>query len=107
CVPLVSKSRIRGVIYVHSVQVPGGFRKDDLHFLTALSSPVALAIENALLYKKRKETEEALRESEEKYRILIENANDAILVVLFRREKLSFPIPLPEPFLVIFKRNLR
>ncbi|MBW1771571.1 MAG: PAS domain S-box protein [Deltaproteobacteria bacterium] len=92
CVPLVSKSRIRGVIYVHSVQVPGGFRKDDLHFLTALSSPVALAIENALLYKKRRETEEALRESEEKYRILVENANDAILVV--QKGKIVFSNPI-------------
>ncbi|MFC1579595.1 response regulator [Thermodesulfobacteriota bacterium] len=91
CVPLVTKSRIRGVIYVHSVQVPRGFRKDDLHFLTALSSPVALAIENALLYKKRRKTEEALRESEEKYRILIENANDAILVV--QNEKIVFSNP--------------
>jgi signal transduction histidine kinase len=29
CVPLISKSEIRGVIYVHSVNVPHGFRKDD------------------------------------------------------------------------------
>jgi adenylate cyclase len=50
CVPMVSKSRIRGVIYVDSINEPYGFRADDLSLLTALSSPAAVAIENALLY---------------------------------------------------------
>ena len=49
CVPMVSKSRIRGVIYVDSVKEPYGFRTDDLSLLTALSSPAAIAIENARL----------------------------------------------------------
>lgn len=50
CVPLISRSQIRGVIYVDSVNQPFGFRKDDLSLLTALSSPAAIAIENALLH---------------------------------------------------------
>jgi hypothetical protein len=50
CVPLVSKSRVRGVIYVDSVSAPHGFRTEDLSLLTALSSPAAIAIENAALY---------------------------------------------------------
>jgi len=49
CVPLVSKSKIRGVIYVDSVSRPHGFRREDLSLLTALSIPAALAIENAAL----------------------------------------------------------
>jgi len=49
CVPLVSRSKIRGVIYVDSVNKPHGFRKEDLDLLTALSSPAAVAIENSLL----------------------------------------------------------
>jgi hypothetical protein len=35
------------VIYVDSVKKPHGFRKEDLDLLTALSSPAALAVENA------------------------------------------------------------
>jgi sigma-B regulation protein RsbU (phosphoserine phosphatase) len=54
CVPLISKSKIRGVIYVDSVKRPHGFRNDDLSLLTALSSSAAIAIENALLYAKEK-----------------------------------------------------
>lgn len=57
CVPLICKSRIRGAIYVHSVNVPNGFRKEDLFLLIGLSAPAALAIENAFLNKKRKEEE--------------------------------------------------
>ncbi len=50
CVPLISKSKIRGVIYVDSLSAPHGFRKEDLSLLISLSSPAAIAIENALLY---------------------------------------------------------
>ena len=60
CVPLISKSATRGVIYVHSVGRPNAFRKDDLFLLTGLSSPAALAIENALLYSESRRAQEAL-----------------------------------------------
>ena len=63
CVPLISKSKIRGAIYIHSVNVPNGFEKDDLYFLTGLSSPAAVAVENALLYSKIKQDEDALRKA--------------------------------------------
>ena len=55
CVPLISKSEIRGVIYVDSLQKPYGFRREDLSLLTALSSPAAIAIENALLHERLEE----------------------------------------------------
>ena len=47
CVPLISRSQIHGVIYIDSVKRPHGFRDEDLTLLTALSSPTAIAIENA------------------------------------------------------------
>ena len=47
CVPLISRSQIEGVIYIDSVERPHGFRDEDLALLTALSSPTAIAIENA------------------------------------------------------------
>jgi len=48
CVPLMSRNKLRGVLYVDSIRKPYGFRGEDLHLLSALSSPVAMAIENAL-----------------------------------------------------------
>jgi len=47
CVPLISRSQVKGVIYVDSINQPYGFRKEDLSLLTALSIPAAFAIENA------------------------------------------------------------
>ncbi len=55
CVPLISRSKVMGVIYVDSVNKPHGFRKEDLDLLTALSSPAAVAIENSLLYAKSRD----------------------------------------------------
>jgi len=49
CVPLISRSKMRGVIYVDSISKPHGFRKEDLSLLTALSIPAAYAIENAAM----------------------------------------------------------
>jgi sigma-B regulation protein RsbU (phosphoserine phosphatase) len=63
CVPLISKSQTQGVVYVHSVNKLQEFQIDDLYLLTGLSSPAALAIQNALLYSQRKKAEEELRKA--------------------------------------------
>jgi signal transduction histidine kinase/pSer/pThr/pTyr-binding forkhead associated (FHA) protein len=60
CVPIICKSGTRGVLYMHSVNVAPGFRKEDLLLLSVLSNPAALAIENSILYSKRKKAEEEL-----------------------------------------------
>lgn len=91
CVPLISSSKIRGVIYVHSTNIAKGFSKDDLFLFTGLSTPAALAIENALLYTNTKRTAQALRESEEKYRNLVDNANDAVFIT--QNNRIKFPNP--------------
>ena len=61
CVPLITKAGTRGVIYVYSSNSPQGFRKEDLCFITSVSNPAAVAIENALLHDKTKHSEEELR----------------------------------------------
>jgi 3',5'-cyclic-nucleotide phosphodiesterase len=48
CVPLMNRERLHGVLYVDSITKPYGFREEDLHLLHAMSSPVAMAIENAV-----------------------------------------------------------
>ena len=63
CVPLISRSQTQGVVYVHSVNTPQEFQIDDLYLLTGLSSPAALAIQNALLYSQRKKAEVELRKA--------------------------------------------
>jgi diguanylate cyclase (GGDEF)-like protein len=63
CVPLVGKMGARGAIYLQSLGVTHGFRKDDLLLLTSLSTPIALAIENALLNVRSKRAEEKLQDA--------------------------------------------
>lgn len=91
CVPLISRSEIRGVIYVDSLQIPNGFRKEDLLLLTGLSSPAAIAIENALLYanmeklvesrtRSLQQTEKRLRKSEARFRAIFDNMQSGVVV---------------------------
>jgi GAF domain-containing protein len=54
CVPVISHSVMRGAIYVDSIHVPYGFRKDDLLLLKSFSGPVAVIIENEILLLKLK-----------------------------------------------------
>jgi hypothetical protein len=53
CVPLMNRAKLSGVLYVDSITKPYGFRGEDLHLLIAVSSPVAIAIENALLHSRQ------------------------------------------------------
>ena len=91
CVPLISRSKIRGAIYVDSVSKPYGFRKEDLSLLSALSSPAAIAIENATLYsnleslvedrtKVLMETQEKLRESEARFKAIFDHMSSGVVV---------------------------
>lgn len=91
CVPLTSRSKVRGAVYVDSVSKPYGFRKEDLSLLAALSSPAAIAIENAMLYsdlEKRVDertsdllaTQAKLRESESRFKAMFDNMSSGVVV---------------------------
>lgn len=51
CVPLISRDKLLGAIYVDSRSRKGIFTNDDLEFLTAFSHQSALALENTRLRK--------------------------------------------------------
>jgi signal transduction histidine kinase/ActR/RegA family two-component response regulator len=103
CVPLMSKSKVRGAIYVDSVSKPYGFRKEDLSLLTALSSPAAIAIENAMLYsdlEKRVEertrdlltTQAKLSESEARFKAIFDHMSSGVVVYRSENEGHDFII---------------
>lgn len=64
CVPLRYKGEIQGVIYVDSIALPGGIRKDDLQLLSGLGDTAAIAIQNARLYEALKEELDERRRAE-------------------------------------------
>jgi GAF domain-containing protein len=78
CAPLISKSQVFGVIYVHSTRMPFGFTRSDLSLLTALSTPAALAIENALLYANRKKAEEDLQRAHGELEIRVKERTEEL-----------------------------
>jgi signal transduction histidine kinase/ActR/RegA family two-component response regulator len=91
CVPLISKSKMRGVIYVDSVRIPYGFREEDIALITSLCSPAAVAIENAMLYsnmerlvnertEKLRKTETIIKENEKRFRAMFNNMSSGVLV---------------------------
>jgi len=68
-VPLYAEGTILGVLAVQSYDNPDAYQQQDMDMLTFVSSQISLAVQ-------RKKSEEALRESENKYRTIFENIQD-------------------------------
>lgn len=103
CVPLIHKGDVRGVIYVDSIGLPEGFRRDDLQLLTGLSKTAGIAIENARLYEamkqeltERKRAEQALRKAHEELELRVKDrtadlaaANAALRTEITERKRIA------------------
>ena len=78
-VPLKSKGKVVGTLCV-ATRGRRQFGRDEVELLTAIGNQIGVAVENARLYEQEREATRLLRLSEERYRELFENANDAIWV---------------------------
>jgi two-component system cell cycle sensor histidine kinase/response regulator CckA len=72
-VPLFSKDQVIGVLHIRSTR-SNAYSEKDLRLAERVGNQIAGAIANAQLYAERKQAEEALRESETKFRDLYDNA---------------------------------
>jgi two-component system cell cycle sensor histidine kinase/response regulator CckA len=79
-VPLISRDKVIGVLHFRSKK-PDTYREQDLRLAERIGAQIAGAIANAQLYKELKKTEMSLRESGQRYRLLVENADEAIIVI--------------------------
>ena len=85
-VPIKRGKKVVGVLDMQSDKL-NAFDEVDINTMETLSTQIAIAIENARLYKQaqreiteRKQTEEALRESEEKFRSIAEHSPNMIYI---------------------------
>jgi len=95
CVPVRVGEEIVGVLDVQSPHLDA-FDENDVMVLETLANQVGVAIENARLYEtiqqeltERKRADEALWESEKRFRAIAESASDAI-IVFDSRESIFF-----------------
>ena len=78
-VPIKSKGKVLGT-FCAATSEPREFAPEETELAVAIGNAIGVAIENAQLYEKEREALEQLRQSEESYRGLFENATGAIEV---------------------------
>ncbi|HSD82787.1 MAG TPA: PAS domain S-box protein, partial [Anaerolineae bacterium] len=97
-VPLKLHAKIIGVLSVEDTE-PGPFSEEDVRLVSLFADQAVIAIENRQLYEQvqhelltRRQVEEALRDSEQRYRTLIENQGEGICFVS-ENEEVTFTNP--------------
>ncbi len=79
-VPLISKDQVIGILHLQSLK-PKAYTESDMRLTERVGNEIAGAITNARLFTESKQTEEALRRSEEKYRTILESMEEGFYEV--------------------------
>ncbi len=72
-VPLISKDQVIGILSIQATK-PKAYTQRDLRLAERVGNQIAGAVANVLLFNQLKQVEEAMRESEEKFRDLYDHA---------------------------------
>jgi two-component system cell cycle sensor histidine kinase/response regulator CckA len=78
-VPLISMDKVIGNLIIRSKK-PVAFTEQDLRFAEKIGMQIAGAMANAELFNEHKRAEDELRESEERFRTIFEEAHQGIVI---------------------------
>jgi len=99
-VPLKVKGYLIGIVVLGPKRSEGAYTLDDLALLLTVAGQAAVAVENAQLFETSLLRAERLKESEAKYRTLVEGLNDVYIVlrgdrVVFANSRCAEALGLP------------
>jgi PAS domain S-box-containing protein len=77
-VPIIALEQIVGVMNILT-RSPAILSQEDLSVCAAIGTNVGMAVRNARLFGEKSKVEKKLRESERKYRLLVENQKDMVV----------------------------
>jgi PAS domain S-box-containing protein len=78
-VPLISQDKVIGILNMQLTDTLS-YMEDELRLAEKVGTQIAGAIASAQLFHERQQAQRSLQESQEKYRVLIQNSNDAIFI---------------------------
>jgi len=85
--PLIIEEQVIGALTIYASE-PEAFDSDELQLLSEMSGDLAFGIASIRIKMERNEVEKALQHSEEKFREIFNNANDAIEILEFQENGL-------------------
>ncbi|HUJ17301.1 MAG TPA: AAA family ATPase [Nitrospirota bacterium] len=94
CTPIINKRRLTGILYLENDLTSHAFTPSRVEILDALSSQIAISLENATLYEESRSAKESLQESEQKFRTLAETMRSGI--VIYREDAFLYVNPATE-----------